>query len=243
MQVEQSEAYVLCARAYRNTSALVDFFTLEHGKIRAVVNGLYSQRKEKIYWQGLLRPLQAVSIEWHGHTDLKSLRDVNASLRQQNYQMQGQHLYCAFYINELLSRSLQNFEPYQDLFSMYENSLAALAQAQDMQTVLRFFEIRLLQELGYGLNFENDIDGNQIEIEQYYQFDPRQGFYVVEHYLSDKLPPQHNNFKGEHLLALAQFDLQQEEVKLVAKHILRIALREHIGSKPLASRQFFNKLN
>ena len=37
--VDGQAAYVLHGRPYRDTSLLVDFFTLEHGKVSAVVRG------------------------------------------------------------------------------------------------------------------------------------------------------------------------------------------------------------
>ncbi len=53
-QVDAQAAYVLHSRPYRDTSALVDFFTLEHGKVSAVVKGA---RNPKSKFRAVLQPL------------------------------------------------------------------------------------------------------------------------------------------------------------------------------------------
>ena len=49
----------------------------------------------------------------------------------------------------------------EDLFNLYEDFLTKIHNGDDIEFTLRHFELDLLDMLGYGLDFENDIDKNE----------------------------------------------------------------------------------
>ena len=63
-------AYVLHSRPYRDTSLIVDFFTLEHGKVSAVVQGA---RRPKSKLRASVQPFVPIQVSWRGRNDLKTL--------------------------------------------------------------------------------------------------------------------------------------------------------------------------
>jgi DNA repair protein RecO (recombination protein O) len=77
------------------------------------------------------------------------------------------------YINELLIRLLPKDASQEDLFNLYEDFLTKIHSGDDIEFTLRHFELDLLDMLGYGLDFESDIDKNeQIDPDKNYSFIP-----------------------------------------------------------------------
>jgi len=229
--------YVLHKRAYRETSMLVDFFTLEQGKVSAVAKGargnLKSDRKS------LLQAFQKTEFDLSGRSNLKNLGKIEAN--KPSYQLSQNALYCGFYLNEILSRALPEAEPFAELFTHYEQTLKQLSELKSnelrsLEPILREFELTLLHLMGYLPDFEFDCEsGAPIQPELIYKFDATKGF-------SQSNVNIKNAIKGEDLIAMAHgeyFDLEKEGVRRAAKIVCRSALRSMIGEKPIKSRELF----
>jgi DNA repair protein RecO (recombination protein O) len=145
---EPVAAYVLHTRPYRETSALVDFFTLEHGKVSAVVKGL---RRPGSKQRAVIQPFIPLQIRWRGRQDLKSL--ISAEAVGHNGILTGNALMCGLYVNELLQRLLMPFDGVPRLYVFYQYVITALVQQNDVEGALRTFERQILQETGYGLDY------------------------------------------------------------------------------------------
>jgi DNA repair protein RecO len=157
---EPVAAYVLHTRPYRETSALVDFFTLEHGKVSAVVKGL---RRPGSKQRAVIQPFIPLQIRWRGRQDLKSL--ISAEAVGHNGILTGNALMCGLYVNELLQRLLMPFDGVPRLYVFYQYVITALVQQNDVEGALRTFERQILQETGYGLDY------SQLMADQVYRFD------------------------------------------------------------------------
>ena len=68
------------------------------------------------------------------------------------------------YINELLIKLLPKDASHEELFELYENFLIDITEEKNLEITLRHFELDLLDMLGYGLDFERDIDNNENKI-------------------------------------------------------------------------------
>lgn len=145
-RVSQQEAYCLHRRPYRETSFLVDVLTVDHGRFTVIAR---AARAVKNSSQGLLQPFTPLLISWAGHGELVTLTQVE--LHGEVKQLQGEALYAGFYLNELLMRLLQPWDPYPQVYSMYAETLSALCESGLQSKILRLFEKSLLEELGYGL--------------------------------------------------------------------------------------------
>jgi len=230
MRVELQPAYVLHTRPYRDTSLIVDFLTPDYGRVSAVARGVRQRKGNK---RQLLNPFSRLLISLQGKTDLKLLTHVEVD--QCYVQLEGNFLYSGFYLNELLVRLLPEMDPHHQFFTVYESSLLKLEQKKPLEPILREFEIHLLAELGYALDFTQDARSHDpIVPDAFYWCDIQEGFFLAENLLPEQTP-----IKGECLLAIAINDYLHPETRLVAKQLTRMMLKPLLGTKPLKSRELF----
>jgi DNA repair protein RecO (recombination protein O) len=234
---QQLTGYVLHKRPYRETSVLVDFFSLEQGRVSAVAKGARGNAKSDR--KSLLQPFQKLEFELSGRSQLKNLGRLDALQSANNLKKTA--LYCAFYINEILVRALPESEPIAEVFVNYELTFSKLVSLQSeeislFEPILREFEFTLLQALGYLPDFTCDAaSGSIIQGDEYYVFDVQNGFSLSHSQVKHAI-------KGEYIKAVAQSEYTHSDhikVKQVAKYICRLALVEVIGSKPIKSRELF----
>ena len=232
-KVELQAAYILHSRPYRDSSLIAELLTLEHGRISVVVRGVKGSGKAAQLKRSLLQPFIPLLASWQGKSDLKTLIHIEANGTPLS--LQGRDLFSALYINELLTRLLPQSVAQPELFQLYQWALASLPPTEFIDVVLRRFELQLLECLGYGLVLSGELEsGAPIEAEAIYRFYPDQGF-RRENVDSLSRPQQ---FSGADLLALAENDFSPR-VRQAAKRLCRLALKPHLGSKPLKSRDLF----
>lgn len=157
MRVDQQPAFVLHARAYRETSLLLECFTRDHGRIGLVARGV---RKEKSRTpRALLQPLVPIQLSWSGGGELATLTGIDSEAGSPP--LGGEALLCGLYLNELVLRMTQRHDPHVELFSAYALALQRLGGAQPPAWTLRRFERDLLDQLGYGVNIAVDASSCQ----------------------------------------------------------------------------------
>lgn len=239
MNAISQPAYVLHTRPYRNTSAIVDFFTPDYGRVTGVVKSVYGRGKATQQLRGLLQGLQCLQIQWVGKRELKTVISVEASGGP--VLLAGTSLYCAMYINELLMRLLHAHDAHESLFSAYESCLLGLQRAVEMENCLRDFEFFLLSDLGYGIDFFSDSDGAQVEPERHYRFQSAVGFIPLSD--DNEQWDAYRDFSGAELLAVARQNYSDPAIRQVAKRLTRLALKPLLGDKPLESRNLFRSIS
>lgn len=231
MQVQLQPSYILHTRPYRDTSLLVEALTRDHGRLTLVARG---QRQSR---QKARRPLQAFTLlllSWQGRSDLKTL--TGAEIQGTAAFLSGNYLYSGLYANELLMRLLPQGEGHDQSFDAYRHLLAELLEGRELEAGLRRFEFRLLDEMGYGIDFSLDANsGNPLSGEKIYQYLSEVGFLEVE----ANSAPAATAFVGRDLQAIAVSDYSQKETLRAAKRLARLALAPHLGSRPLKSRELF----
>ncbi len=232
-RVTLQPAYVLHSRPFQNTSLLVDFFTYDYGRVKAIAKGA---RREKSRYRSLLQLFQPLLASFSGRGEIKTL----TSLESQHVAIQlvGERLFSGMYINELLVRLLLNQEEHAAIYSSYQETLAGLQNHSNYEPVLRRFELNLLADLGYAINLTEDFhDHKPIAADSIYQFTPDIGFESSAHIDADSDNPRH--YSGAHLIALREMQLDDPAAARSAKRLLRQALAAHLGDKPLNSRNLF----
>ncbi len=234
VRVDLEPAYVLHARSYRETSQLLEVFTHQHGRLGLIARGA---RRPKSPYRGLLNPFQPLHISWAGRGELQTLRD--AELAGSAVALAGDAVLSGFYLNELMLKFMQRSDPHPQLFALYSQSIAELGQAQgaasaNLEPVLRQFEIGLLAEAGYALNFETDaVNQEPLLPEGVYEFLPEQGAVAVDSGLTkDRLC-----FAGEQLLAIGRHEFSNPEVARAARRLLRYVINVHLGDRGLHTRK------
>jgi DNA repair protein RecO (recombination protein O) len=191
-----------------------------------------------------LQPFSPLLIASVGRGELKTSTTID--FPRKPYGLMGKGLMLGLYVNELLYRLLDRFEPIAGLYQGYEDLLSELVlvkrsislQQQSIKesggevTAIRRFELCLLQELGYGINFEYDSrDGQPVSADQYYNFVVHEGFHAIREY-------QGETFSGTEVLRMASGDLEQVDSKRLL-NLTRLSLAELLGDRPLKSRSLF----
>jgi DNA repair protein RecO (recombination protein O) len=234
MRVNLQPAYVLHGRPYRDTSLLLEVFTAEHGRISLVGRG--ARRRSRGGSSGaLLQPFIPLLLSFSGRGELKTLTATEAAAPA--VLLAGERLFSALYLNELLLRLLHRNDPHPELFAAYGEALQALASAEQLEGVLRRFEFRLLDELGYRVDLAVDgHSGEAVREECWYTYQADQG--LVRR--SGAGNPSQPAFSGADLLRIAagQYD---GEARPAARRLMRQVLAGHLGSTPLKSRELFRR--
>jgi DNA repair protein RecO (recombination protein O) len=226
-------AYVLHSRPFQNTSLLVDFFTYDYGRVKAVARGA---RREKSRYRSLLQLFQPVLVSLSGRGEVKTVGAVDTGSAA--ITLKGERLFSGLYVNELLIRLLHNQEEHTALYKSYQQTLLSLQGSDEIEQILRRFELTLLAELGYAINLQQDCHSHQaIKPALHYRFNPDVGFEATDS--CDDEESRQRLFLGEHLIALRDFKLDSSASAKSAKRLLRIALAAHLGGKPLMSRRLF----
>lgn len=221
--MQSSLAFILHSRPYKETSALMDVFTPE-GRLRAILRGARGKLGS------VARPFSMLEIELRGRTELKTISRIEPA-GEFNF-LQGNALFCAMYLNELLVRLLPLNDPQPVLFEHYQLTVQGLANALPVEPLLRTFEWRVLEQLGYGFSFELDNAGQALQAQMLYRLVPESGFEAVP-----QLQP--GLFLGADILALSAVNWQQKGVLHTAKRLMRQALAAQLGGRPLMSRELF----
>lgn len=227
MRQQLLHGFMLHQRAYRENSKLVQFFSLEFGRIDGVVRGAQVP---------LYQPVLAYAT---GKSALKTLSKLEWVGAPKN--LQGSALFAGFYANELLVRLAPLEEAIPNTFAAYSrllDDLQNLPQPDDgnlvLMTALRRFESVILTELGYAINFAQDFLGLPIQPEQLYRFTPTEGFSV-----------NNSGELGAHLLIMADAGqafsekILPAEVVAMLSRVYRRALAVLLNDKPLKSRELW----
>ena len=225
------QAFVLHRRDYGNTSLLLEIFAIDLGRIPAIARGA---RRPRNPGSALLQPFQPLWLDVIGRGEVRTLTRVEAA--GPAIGLSGRSLWCGLYLNELLVRLLGRDDPHDPLFAFYHSALAALAEDEDQETVLRQFEIRLLDELGYGLALDVEAGGGgAVVADGIYALDP--GYGVRRAAVNDA----GQTLSGATLLALSKgMPLSPPQIR-EARALLRRVLEPHLGGRPLKSRELFRR--
>ena len=233
-------AYVLHQRAYRNTSAILELFTPEHGRVGVVAKGV---RGQKPRYPALLQTFQPLLVSWNQGGELGLL--TSAEAQGVALTICPQFIASGFYLNEILLRLLQRHDAQLELFGWYDTALrdlSALGSSADqsgLEIALRRFEMRLLSALGYGLVLDHDVHSSMpVQAEQQYIYHLEQGPMLVDARVDDYNSESFGiPVTGHTLLAMQANNFSADATRRQAKHLLRAVLGVYLGSKPLASRQ------
>ena len=217
-RVEAQPAFVLHARAWRETSLLLDVLSRDHGRVGLVARGVRSVRSRTP--RSLLQPFAPLQLGWSGHGELGTLHAAEAAGAP--LPVAGEALLCALYLNELIVRLVPRNDPHADLFAAYLDTLARLAHGHPPAWTLRRFERDLLGQLGYGLLLDVEADtGASIDAAAEYAYFLEQGP------VRWRGPGDGLKLRGAALLALAR-DEEPESTDLPS---LRRLLRELIAQR------------
>ena len=230
MRVEQQPGFVLHARAWRETSLLLEVLSRDHGRVGLVARGVRSARARAS--RNLLQPLTPLSLSWSGSGELATLASaeaVGAPLL-----LAGESLLCALYLNELVARLLPRNDALPQVFDAYAEALTRLAQASAPAWTLRRFERDLLGHLGYGVVLDSEAEsGSPLRADGSYAYRTDAGP-VPWHGVADGL-----RVRGSALLALANDRMPDAEDLQALRRLMRALITHHLDGAPLRAWTLF----
>ena len=225
--------FVLHSYPYRETSLLVEAFTRDHGRVALMARGA---RRPKSALRGILLSFQPLLVSWSGRSELRTL--TRAEWRGPYSPLGGQALICGFYLNELLLKLLAREDPHEELYDAYAASLARLAAGEPQAAVLRGFERRLLNELGYALRLERDAErGAPIDPARRYLYEPERGPVAC-----NGGAPGGMQVSGQTLLDIARDDYGRAQTRDEARALMRALIAQRLSGQTLHTRNVLMEL-
>lgn len=227
-QSNNDNCFLLHQRSYGETSIIADVFTQKSGKISFIAKGA---KKPKSKFFGYLVPFQKLKITYSGRSELKTLTSIDRDLAS-NSNTFSKVSYSLLYINELLMKLLPKDAKHEELFVLYDEFLKKIKKNKNLEISLRHFELDLLDMLGYGFDYESEIDSNEpIEAELSYVFVSERGF----------RKSNSSSFKGKDILSIKKRKLEDVPLKYL-KEITTKAIGICLEGKDLTSRKIFKSI-
>ncbi|HKQ81481.1 MAG TPA: DNA repair protein RecO [Steroidobacteraceae bacterium] len=230
-RVSLQPTFVLHQRPYRETSRIVELFTRDHGRVSVFARGTRSSRKGYSALGSILQPFNRLLVSWSGRGEAGQL--THAEFDGEFRDMPASQLVSAFYLNELLMKLFVRHDPHPDVFTLYAEALETLKSAANAAAVLRIFEKRLLESIGYGLSLERDaLSGEPIAADRAYYYRLEQGPVACAGVAEGSLV-----LSGAALCALASEQLDDVEVANQLRALTRAALDRVLDGRELKTRQ------
>ena len=234
MRFSGERAYVLHARAWRETSLLVEVLSEQHGRIGLVARGVQGPKRHSL--RAALQPLQHIRFEAVQRGELAQLSAAEAL--DASPQLFGEAVLAGFYVNELLVRLAPRQDPHPELYLLYGQVRGRLSAGEPLAWTLRRFERDLLEALGFGFDLSVDGDGAAIDPAARYRLDPEHGARRVRSERSGDAC----GASGRGLLALAGDTPPETDDLAGLRHALRGVLAHHLGARGLKSWELIGEL-
>lgn len=237
--VNTQVAYILHKRSYRETSSIVEVLTKDFGRISLMARASRGSRSKIA---GSLLQFTPLVISWQGKGSLPNLKGAErADIKAPT--LKGRSLLAAMYINELLVYLLHKHDVHEDVFEHYHHTLYRLQEEDQLEIVLRQFELRLLELLGFGLSLDQEAaTGRKIMHDTSYEYHLEHGAVAC----SDAPPVTGSRVprvSGRCLLAITagEYDSIAQDDELLAefKRLMRFVISHHLGGRKLKSRELF----
>jgi DNA repair protein RecO (recombination protein O) len=172
MRYVAEPAFVLHARAWRETSLLVEVLSREHGRVGLVARGVQGPKKQPL--RAALQPLQHIRFDGVQRGELAQLSAAEAI--DEAPRLLGDTMLAGFYLNELMLRLAPRHDEQGGLYAIYGETRARLGLVDlPLAWTLRRFERDLFEALGVGFAWDMDGDGDAIDPAARYRLDPEHG--------------------------------------------------------------------
>jgi DNA repair protein RecO (recombination protein O) len=218
--------YILHHRPYRDTSRILEVLARDHGRLTLFARGV---RGPKPRFGGVLQPFDLLLLSFQVGREAGQLTGVESA--ESASPLPAGSLMPGFYLNELLLKLTMRHDPAPEVFEDYRRALRGLRAGGRVEAVLRVFEKRLLEALGYGLDLTSEArTGKAIEADGRYRFQASHGLVPAGEGDADAVA-------GSSLLALAREELAAERAVDDARTVLKAALAERLEGKELVTRR------
>ena len=234
-RVQHQSSYILHTRPYSESSLLIDAFSRDYGRVSLLAKGV---RRVKSKVRGMIRPFQPLLVSWSGKGELQTLTGAESDCAIRVLPQSA--WLCGCYMNELLIKLLHKYDPHEQLFDHYSDTLQQLEDGQSPQIVLRFFEKKLLKEIGYGLVLTHDVKNNlPVSKDKIYRYYPDSGPIISNNGQLDSVWL----IGGSTLIALENEEFANTQQLTQSKRLMRALLNQSLQGRKLKSRTIVANLN
>ena len=171
-RVYQTAGIVIRRHKFGEADRLITLFTADFGKVRAIA-------------KGAMRPGSKLggNVELLTHSQLMLARGRNLDIITQAQAIDIflpirdslELMSCGFYLSELVDTFTEENVQDAEMFDLFLNTLRELARARDSERVLRYFELRLLNHLGYRPQLGRCANCSKQLLPEVNYFSPAQG--------------------------------------------------------------------
>lgn len=152
MPLHNDSAIILRGYDFGEADRIISFFCKNHGKIRAIAKGA---RKPKSRFAGRLEPFHRVDITYFGRENAGLFKLGAVDLRAVRTEMADdlERFARACYVTELIELATRDGDPNPRAFMAADAALELMApesNVRDLDWLTRFFDVKLLNHLGYG---------------------------------------------------------------------------------------------
>ena len=177
MAIQKTEAFILRVQPFRSSSLIVTTFTRNFGKIKGVAKGVRGQTASR---DTLYEPFTLLEIVFYEklRSELHLISDAMVLETFQSLRSDLEILAHAYYFSELVDQVTEPHDPHENIFELLQFAFHGLSLLPS-STLARFFEIRLLSEVGLLPQLESCLGCGKIEFRKIY-FSARQGTIFCE---------------------------------------------------------------
>ena len=218
--------YILHHRPYRDTSRILEVLVRDHGRMTLFARGV---RGPKPRFGGVLQPFDLLLLSFQVGREAGQLTGVESA--EGAPALPAGSLMAGFYLNELLLKLTTRHDPIAEVFEDYRRALDGLRSGATVEAVLRIFEKRLLEAVGYGVDLTSEArTGKAIEAAGFYRFQASQGLIPARQGDAEAVA-------GSSVFALAREELGEERALADARKLMKAVLAERLEGKELVTRR------
>ncbi len=155
MSIEKTEAVVLRAVNFRDTSKIVTFYTKRYGKMSAIAKGA---RNPKSKFGSLLQPLNYLQIVFYRREN-RQLQTVSSSEFMKYFKLltgDVDRFSISMSLIEIINKVMHDEEENEKVFNLLADSLTALDDSESFpRNTFAHFGLNLAIGLGFTPNFTN----------------------------------------------------------------------------------------
>ena len=155
----KTQAIVLKTYKYSETSIIAKIFTRKYGLLSFMVHGV--RKKKSKFSASMFQALQVLDIEiqYKTKSNLHSIRDLSLSEGIQSIHSKIVKSSIAFFLAEVVSKTVREEEANEELFNFLHNSVVFLEKAEDdiISNFHMVFLISLSKYLGFYPNYSKKL--------------------------------------------------------------------------------------
>lgn len=173
--VNKSPAIVLYALDYGESDRIITFYTSEYGKLKGIAKGARRSRKR---FSNALEPFSYGNIIFSkkGSGTLSLIEGCDVIKHHAHIREELENTLASSYLIELIDKFTPERKKNTELFHLLLNFLGLIDTGNSSDTLIRFFEIRLLKLTGYEPVLDRCLVCKQPLIEKtVYHFITREG--------------------------------------------------------------------